>query len=432
MAEYIPDSLDFLTPLPTNSAFLEEIEEVILPSQADENAGQIDFHIPPKNLFTANKFLLSSICGVRVVGGAMDETLPTPTDEVAMVPIINLLAYKAMTMSVDGETVERYNGNTMYKSYFKFIAGHTKGWLEGNKNNTFFYCATPDDMLASDLTVTAAWKQRKALVVMKKGKALENYLPFDVCASPKMYPPGTSIRITLHHQSDGARLQTKLLNAPFLMRVQNPTLTIRRYILNKDKIEAFRKGFSIERPIVFDFPAMEIYGPYPIPKTAHNFTQRIRYGKRPNTIYLFFVDSEAEAGTFNRNALYLRNISLKEVKASYGSRSLTLKTEFDGLVSPVDAIHAYRVFIRSLGLEGTGHSSFIEYDHFVNGYTFITLTLGPQIYSTKYYLPEVDSFGDLTVSLKCETGDSIIHMFCMVVEGRSLYIRPNNIAELKL
>ena len=265
--EYLPGSVNLLTELPINSVFLEEIEEVVLPAQADENEGQIDFFIPTKNLFTANKFLFQSHCDVRKVDETGAESaVADATDNVAMVPLANLLAYKAMTLDVNGEQVERFNSYTGYKSYFKFIAGHSKDWLLNHKYGSHFYPDSAEDMPGSTRTPTAGFKKRKSKII-GRGPILENYLPFDICASNKLYPPGTTLKISLFHNNDSWRLQTDTANeSKYKFKVKNPRLTIWRYILHKDMIENFRKCFSVERPIIYDFPAMETYGPFLIPK----------------------------------------------------------------------------------------------------------------------------------------------------------------------
>ena len=437
--EYIPGAVQFSRELPVNNSFLEEIEEIILPSQANEWKGQIDFHIPAKDLFTATKFLLHSVVAIRKVDEASgaESRITAADDKVAPVPVMNLLAYKAMTLTINGETVERYNDNTCYKSYLKFIGGHTSDSLSNMKYMTFFYPDSPEEIITTR-AMTAAWKQRNALVI-GQDPALENFLPFDISACPKLLPPNTELRITLHHQQDAWRLQTETaVNAPYIFKVTNPRLVIWRYILSKEKIENFRSCFSIERPLTYQFPAMDIYGPFPIAANSATLTQRIRYGKRPICIHLFFVNALAATGFYNTNALYLQNLGITESQATFGSRTVPeqgLKTNFSPLTNNgvLDICDAYRTFLRSLGLYGTGQSSFMTAEHFVHGYTFLTYKFTPNFYSTKFRQPQIDSFADLSVSLKIGAPPKdIIHMYCAVVEDRSLIVRPNNTAELKI
>lgn len=438
--EYIPGSIQFDKNLPVNHAFLEEIEEVIVPTQADQNSGQIDFFIPPKDLFTANKFLLSSVCGVVKVDAASGaESSIKDSDDIAMVSIPNLLAYKAMTLAINGESVERYNDNAAYKSYFKFIGGHTKELIENHQQTTLAFFDDPEEMVGSNRGVmTDAWKTRKAKNVGRSGVALQNYLPFDICSCPKLFPPQTDIRITLFHDNDARRCQTKeQVNAPYRFKVQNPRLMIQRYILNKDKVEEFRKSFTIERPIPYEFQAMEVYGPFPIPKEAAIFTQRIRYGKRPNTVHLFFVESVADVGYFPTNAYYLQHMGITESRAFFGSRGVPdqgLKTQFTAVADQgiLDVCDAYRRFFKSLGLEGTGQSAMVDYRFFTKGYTFMTFNFSPHVYSSKYMQPKIDSFADLSVELKFPGRLNVMHMYAIVVEDRLLNIRPNSTAELQL
>ena len=143
--EYIPGSVQLLRDLPVNSSFLEEVEEIIQPSQADEMTGQIDFYVSSKDMFMANKFLLTSTNGIR--NSDTDDKLEI-TDMIARVPLSNLLAYKAMTLDINGESVERYNANMGYKSYFKYIAGHTGEELENTKISSFFYPDDPTELKA--------------------------------------------------------------------------------------------------------------------------------------------------------------------------------------------------------------------------------------------------------------------------------------------
>ncbi len=304
------------------------------------------------------------------------------------------------------------------------------------KGMTFFYPDLPEEIIVP--VPTEAWKERR-LHTITQDPTLETYLPFDISACSKYLPPLVDIRITLHHQEDVWRLQTDaVVNAPYKLNVVNPRLTVWRYILNKDKIEDFRSSFSIERPLAYQFPAMDIYGPYPISKGEATIIQRIRYGKRPVCIHLFFVSTEAAVGMFTSNSLYLQNLGITESQATFGSRSVPetgLKTNFNPLYNNaiLDVCDAYRTFLRSLGLYGTGQSSFLTMEHFVNGYTFFTYKFAPNYYSTQYRQPQIDAFGDLSVSLKMASpiGKSF-HMYCAVVEDRSLLIRPNSTAELKI
>ena len=435
--EFIPGSVQFTRELPVNNSILEEIEEVILPTQANEWKGQIDFHIPAKDLFTSTKFLFHSTIAIRKVNEATGvETRITDTDDVAPVPVVNLLAFKAITLSINGETVERYNDNAGYKSWLKFIGGHTSESLENMKRMTFFYPDLPEEIIGQ--ATTQAWKKRRLLTI-SQDPTLENFLPFDISSCSKVLPPHSDMRITLHHQSDGWRLQTDaIVNSPYILKVMNPKLTIWRYILNKEKIEDFRSCFSIERPLVYQFPAMDIYGPYPINKGEATIIQRIRYGKRPICIHLFFVISEAAGGMYTENSLYLQNMGIIESQASFGSRSVPetgLKTNFNSIMNNgiMDVCEAYRTFLRSLGLYGTGQSSYLTMEHFVHGYTFFTYKFAPNFYSTKYRQPQIDASGDLTVSLKMTSPSTkSFNMYCAVVEDRSLLIRPNSTAELKI
>ena len=232
--EYIPGAVQFSRRLPINNSFLEEIEEVVLPSQADENQGQIDFYIPPKDLFTSTKFLLHSVIAVRKVDAAGAETRITDADDnVAPVPVANLLAYKAMTLTINGETVERYNDNSCYKSWLKFLGGHTSDSLENMKTSSFFYIDDPSEIYGSNRGVmTTGWKERKQKVI-SQDPALQNYLPFDISACPKLLPSNTEMRITLHHHGDSWRMQTETgVNVPYKFEVKNPRLIIWRYLLN--------------------------------------------------------------------------------------------------------------------------------------------------------------------------------------------------------
>ena len=437
--EYIPGAVQFSRRLPINNSFLEEIEEVVLPSQADENQGQIDFYIPPKDLFTSTKFLLHSVIAVRKVDAAGAETRITDADDnVAPVPVANLLAYKAMTLTINGETVERYNDNSCYKSWLKFLGGHTSDSLENMKTSSFFYIDDPSEIYGSNRGVmTTGWKERKQKVI-SQDPALQNYLPFDISACPKLLPSNTEMRITLHHHGDSWRMQTETgVNVPYKFEVKNPRLIIWRYLLNKEKVQEFRCNFSIERPLIYEFPAMTIYGPYPISKNAASVIQRIRHGKRPNCIHLFFVNMMDAAGVFNTNSLLLQHLHITESQVTFGSRSVPeqgLKTHFNPVTNNgvLDVCNAYRTFLRSLGLHGTGQSTCLNMEHFANGYTFFTYKFTPNFYSTKYRQPDIGSHADLTVSLKLSPQSKEINMYCAIVEDRSLIVYPNNTAELKI
>ena len=180
--EFIPGGVQFSRELPINNSILEEIEEVILPTQSNEQKGQIDFHVPAKDLFTSTKFLFHSIVAVRKIDEATGaESRIKATDVVAPVPVINLLAYKAITLSINGETVERYNDNGGYKSWLKFIGGHTSESLENMKRMTFFYPDSPDEVIGE--AATEAWKQRRLLTI-SQDPALETFLPFDISSCP--------------------------------------------------------------------------------------------------------------------------------------------------------------------------------------------------------------------------------------------------------
>ena len=177
-------------------------------------------------------------------------------------------------------------------------------------------------------------------------------------------------------------------------------------------------------------------GPYPLHKDTAIFSQRIRFDRRPISLYVWFVNATAAAGSFLTNPLFFQHLETTYCQCEFGSQHEPIegyKMRFNPVENEgrLDVTDCYNALRRSLGVYQNNKTTLLDLEHFVNGYTLFTFKFSPLYYSTEYRPNEIDTKSDLSVTFNFANPiKAQMNMFCMVNEYKSLIIRPNSTASV--
>jgi len=373
-AEFISGGADIFTTVPVEKATRYSRESVYRPT-SENSDGPFEFYLPAEGdtYVDPDSFRLTGYTQVLKIGdGFKTEMLTAGTEEVAPVNFVCGMAFKTKQLSINGQLV---NYTTQPLDNIKAYWEHLLSYGSDLKKTVLKTAANwiPDEAGKADDFDGAGYTARKALWANSKNIGFSIPLQLDVLTTDRFLPKNMDMQIKLH-KADDYLLYTSKDAGEYKVVFHDLKLHVRRITMTPELLRDHDARFNAKELALFPFARTDIKTISIGIGQSETHTNNIYRQRIPNSVIIFFVDSQAFSGSKKKSPLNFQNFNINKVSCFCNSEEIYSYTQD---YKANDFTHTYRRVFDEIGIRTNNTGNNLTAEEYKDGSNFYPFDLSP-------------------------------------------------------
>lgn len=394
--ECTKSELDIFTVPPTQTQIDDGIWDTIQP-HSNYQYNTIQFDIPGNSSSYLNLSETELYITARILKSDGSDIIDT--DEVGPTPNFLHTLFQQAEVYLNNTTVENTNNTYAYRAYFEDLLNYSKETKDTLLEMQLFY---QDEAGKLESKNTGYVKRRNRLFNDKKGIAVQmkGKLHSDIFYIDKYLLNNVNITIKLSRNPIafclmGKSTEFKVKIEEALLKVRRQNISITTMLAHSMSLEKATAKYPVKRVVI---------KPFTVPiQTTKTTIANIHNGIVPKRIVFGFVDTDAYAGTIEKNPFNFKHYNLTNLTLKVASRAIPYSSGLYFDFPNKRYAEAYNTLFQ--GIREAPNN--IDYESYAEGFTIFAFDLTADLCSGDHFSLLKDGSIDIDVTFKDAPNTSV-------------------------
>ena len=425
-AEFISGGADIFSTVPVEKATRYSRESIYRPTSENPD-GPFEFYLPAEGdtYIDPDSFRLTGYTQFMRVGDGFELEKPKAEDKAAPINFVCGMAFKTKQLSINGQLV---NYTTQPLDNVKAYIEHLLSYGSDLKNTVLKTAANwiPDEPGKADVCTGKAFLERHKLWTASAGKRVGFSIPLqlDVLTTDRFLPKNIDLGIKLHKADDQLLYTSGEAGKTYKIVFHDLKLHVRRVTMTPELMRDHDARFNAKELAIFPFARTDIKTITISKGQSDQHTNNIYRQRIPNSVIIFFVDSQAFSGTPSKNPLNFQNFGISKVSCFCNSEQIY---SYEQDYATDDFTHTYRRVFDEIGIRTNNTGNNLTAEEFKDGCNFYPFDLSPDKCSGWHDHLDLAGNLDFRVQFKAPTTTAITMIIMSTYDDRLVLDGSRNV-----